>query len=218
MAEDCTVVRFSREQSQARIERFKQNDLNSTDKYVECIQNFGIFYAFCVSISIITYILDIAFCSLLLCYYIHTNGVYFSLTLTFMILPALFTTTFSLRWYIVDYDDPSLGKISLFQWIIRVFFLLLHLAPLLRYIDTLMYGIKSKIAEMSGHENKQLVFYRRMLDEDTNGALLRLFHCFLYAAPQAVIQLKLLIQTGVQNDTLGDLQKGMMLITNNKFN
>lgn len=32
-----------------------------------------------------------------------------------------------------------------------------------------------------------------MLDEDTNGALLRLFHCFLHAAPQALLQLTILL-------------------------
>lgn len=32
-----------------------------------------------------------------------------------------------------------------------------------------------------------------MLDEDTNGVLLRLFHCFLHSAPQAVLQLTILL-------------------------
>jgi hypothetical protein len=32
-----------------------------------------------------------------------------------------------------------------------------------------------------------------MLDEDLDAALLRLFHCFLHAAPQAVLQLMILI-------------------------
>jgi hypothetical protein len=32
-----------------------------------------------------------------------------------------------------------------------------------------------------------------MLDEDSDAALLRLFHCFLHAAPQAILQLMILI-------------------------
>jgi hypothetical protein len=62
----------------------------------------------------------------------------------------------------------------------------LQLSPLLRYIDTLIYGIQSKIIGSS-------FLYRRMLDEDTNSALLRLYHCFLHAAPQAIIQMMILL-------------------------
>lgn len=70
---------------------------------------------------------------------------------------------------------------------IRIIFLLLQLSPLLRYVDTLIYGLQSKVAGSS-------FLYRRMLDEDTNSALLRLYHCFLHAAPQAVIQLMILLK------------------------
>lgn len=95
--------------------------------------------------------------------------------------------------YIVDHDDPSVGRTSVAKWIVRIIFLLLQLSPLLRYIDTMIYGIKSKIAATTENETKQTTLYRRMLDEDTNSALLRLFHCFLHAAPQAVIQLMILL-------------------------
>lgn len=95
--------------------------------------------------------------------------------------------------YIVDHDDPSLGKTSVSQWVIRIVFLLLQLSPLLRYLDTLIYGLRSKVAGASGIDQLQNTLYRRMLDEDSNGALLRLFHCFLHAAPQAVIQLMVLL-------------------------
>lgn len=90
----------------------------------------------------------------------------------------------------------------MFQWIIRIVFLLLQLSPVLRYIDTLVYGIRSKIAASTDEETKRIVLYRRMLDEDTNSALLRLFHCFLHAAPQAVIQLVILLRHNVQQDKI----------------
>lgn len=73
---------------------------------------------------------------------------------------------------------------------------------MLRYIDTLVYGIRSKIAASTDDETKRIVLYRRMLDEDTNSALLRLFHCFLHAAPQAVIQLVILLRHNVQQDKM----------------
>ncbi|KAJ8934521.1 hypothetical protein NQ314_013304 [Rhamnusium bicolor] len=191
MAEDCTVVRFSRDPSLARIENLKQND--SPDKFSDS-GRFGVFYVVCIALSIITYVLDLVLsCILLYFYSVNGHGLYFALTLTFIILPALLMTTVSLRWYIVDHDDPSVGRTSVAQWIVRIIFLLLQLAPLLRYIDTMIYGIKSKIAATTENQTKHTTLYRRMLDEDTNSALLRLFHCFLHSAPQAVIQLVILL-------------------------
>ncbi|VEN51923.1 unnamed protein product [Callosobruchus maculatus] len=192
MAEDCTVVRFSRDPSQVRIETLKHQG-ESPDKFSD-IARFGPFYVFCIGLSITTYVLDLVLAIILLYFYtVHGYGLYFALTLTFMVIPALFMSTISLRWYIIDHDDPSLGHTSTLKWSVRMIFLLLQLAPLLRYIDTLIYGIRSKIAAATDNESKQAILYRRMLDEDTNSALLRLFHTFLHAAPQAVIQLVFLL-------------------------
>lgn len=113
--------------------------------------------------------------------------------------------------YIVDHDDPSLGKTTVPQWIIRIVFLLLQLSPLLRYIDTLVYGIRSRIAAASEIDQLQNTLYRRMLDEDSNGALLRLFHCFLHSAPQAVIQLMILLTHVVHKDVEDSLGPGRVL-------
>ncbi|KAG5884623.1 hypothetical protein JTB14_023818 [Gonioctena quinquepunctata] len=191
MADDCTVVRFSREPSLAKIENLKQGE--NPDKFADC-GRFGVFYSICIALSIITYVLDLVLACILLYFYsINGYGLYFALTLTFVIIPALFMTAFSFRWYIVDHDDPSLEPTSVTQWIVRLVFVLLQLTPLLRYTDTLIYGIRSKIAATTDNESKQIILYRRMLDEDTNSALLRLFHCFLHAAPQAILQLVILL-------------------------
>lgn len=50
-----------------------------------------------------------------------------------------------------------------------------------------------------------------MLDEDSNGALLRLFHCFLHSAPQAVIQLMILLTHVVHKDVEESLGPGKVL-------
>ncbi|XP_022912980.1 XK-related protein 6-like [Onthophagus taurus] len=202
--EDCTVVRFSGEPSTVRIENLKRNnDFDKTTSSTTATttptstdgQKFGLFYVICIALSIVTYVFDLVLaCFLLYFYTVNGNVVYFALTLTFIVVPALFITAFSLRWYIVDYDDPSLGKVPLWQWTIRIIFLLLQVSPLLRYIDTLVYGIRSNIAKRTtGLDQWYMVYYKRMLDEDTNAALLRLFHCFLFSGPQAVIQLTFLI-------------------------
>lgn len=97
MSEDCTVVRFSREPSSARIENLKQNDFpekNYTD--------FGGFYVTCVLLSVITYIADLVLvCVLLYFYSIDGHGVYFALTLSFLLVPALLMTAFNFRWWAI---------------------------------------------------------------------------------------------------------------------
>lgn len=109
--------------------------------------------------------------------------------------------------YIVDNDDPSIGRTTLCKWIVRVVFLLLQISPLLRYLDTLIYGIKSVVAP----DSVRGLYYRRMLDEDTNGALLRLFHCFLHSAPQAILQLAILLNH-VHSDKLTGLRTGKIIV------
>lgn len=64
-----------------------------------------------------------------------------------------------------------------------------------RYCDALVYGFRSYIASKAGNKVKQQILYRMMLDEDSDASLLRLFHCFLFAAPQAIVQLMILIST-----------------------
>lgn len=95
--EDCAVVRFSRDPSSAKIENFKQVD--SPDKLTDTNQTFGAFYVICIALSIITYALDLALACLLLYFYtIGGHGLYFALTLTFVILPAIVMTAFNFRW------------------------------------------------------------------------------------------------------------------------
>jgi hypothetical protein len=70
----------------------------------------------------------------------------------------------------------------------------------LRYCDALAYGIHSITAGKARNRLRQQKMYRKMLDEDLDAALLRLFHCFLHAAPQAVLQLMILIFHANQSD------------------
>lgn len=98
MSEDCTVVRFSREPSSARIENLKQTDIGNC--YPEKnYSEFGAFYVTCVLFSVITYIADLVLvCVLLYFYSVDGHGVYFALTLSFLLVPALLMTAFNFRW------------------------------------------------------------------------------------------------------------------------
>lgn len=97
MAEECTVVRFTSEPSLANIENLKQQG-DSPDKFSDN-GRFGLLSAVCIALSILTYVLDLTLACILLYFYsVKGYGLYFALTLTFVIFPALFMTTVSLRW------------------------------------------------------------------------------------------------------------------------
>ena len=51
---------------------------------------------------------------------------YFGLTLTFVILPSLTMTGFSLRWYLMDSDNAQLPPVPTWKWILRITILLLQ--------------------------------------------------------------------------------------------
>ncbi|XP_063218079.1 XK-related protein 4-like [Bacillus rossius redtenbacheri] len=190
---ESVVVRFSSENIGARIEDGSNNAVDELDGETKS-SAFGIYHTVCIALSIITYVVDVALdCWLANFYHVHRQGAYFALTVTFIVFSALVTTAFSMRWYIMDADEPSLPKPPLWKWVLRIILLMLQLAPLLRYCDTLSYGLQSAAAGRMGDRKRQQKLYRKMLDEDSDAALLRLFHCFLHAAPQAVLQLMILI-------------------------
>ncbi|XP_054152903.1 XK-related protein 4-like [Oppia nitens] len=154
---------------------------------------FTILDAVAILFSIGSFLLDIGTdIAVAAYYYITDNNWYFYLTLTFVILPTLVMTGISLRWYVVDSREEGSPKITPFQWILRVIFLLLQLGPILRYFDSLMYGLKFRQASNSKEAKKK--YFQYMVYEDTDATMLRLFECFMEAAPQLVLQLYILIK------------------------
>ncbi|KAI1288351.1 XK-related protein 6 [Halotydeus destructor] len=74
---------------------------------------------------------------------------YFTLTTTFIVIPTLIMTGISMRWYVLDSREEGSPPVSPLRWIFRIFFLLLQLGPILRYIDSLVYGFKFRRANRS---------------------------------------------------------------------
>lgn len=69
-----------------------------------------------------------------------------------------------------------------------------QLAPVLRYYQTLKYALRARECEKMEDRNGQRRYYLKMLKEDQDVALLRVFECFLEAAPQQILQLTILLK------------------------
>jgi len=177
----------------------------------------------CTVVSMLTYLFDLVMDCMVAFYFYHlgvSHGVYHywycALTLTFIILPSLTMTGFSLRWYLMDADNSDLPKVPLWRWIVRVVALMLQFAPILRYIDSVRYGLLSRKAE--GQEKaaaaandhigagqarqRRLKYYTLMVYEDADATLLRLFECFMESAPQLVLQIYILIKDPMANKVI----------------
>lgn len=62
--------------------------------------DFGLFYAFCFLISIVTFMADIIMhCWLAYLFHLKREILFFILTVTFIIIPSIVSTGFSMRWY-----------------------------------------------------------------------------------------------------------------------
>ncbi|CAK1543678.1 unnamed protein product [Leptosia nina] len=118
----------------------------------------------------------------------------FSWTLVFILLPAFVNTALSVRMYYQDKQQNSLSnEFTKRKWL-RIFILVLQMAPILRFADALIYAIKSRRAARKRDPTSQRMYYSLMLKEDSDAALLRIFECFLEAAPQQVLQTSLLLR------------------------
>ncbi|XP_048000915.1 XK-related protein 6 [Leguminivora glycinivorella] len=116
----------------------------------------------------------------------------FGWTLAFILLPAFVNTAVSIRMYAQDKQQDSItNEVTKRHWL-RIFILVLQMAPILRFIDALVYALKSRQAEKKHDHASQRHYYKLMLKEDADAALLRIFECFLEAAPQQVLQTSLL--------------------------
>lgn len=99
------MVKFSSDSVRVRTEEVGNNV--SDESHIQTTGSvFGVYHIICLLLSITTFALDVGFDSwLAYFYYRQGQGAYFALTLTFLIFPALITTAFSLRWYVINMAD-----------------------------------------------------------------------------------------------------------------
>ncbi|KAH7972047.1 hypothetical protein HPB52_005818 [Rhipicephalus sanguineus] len=162
------------------------------------------------------------------CYFLYLEGNpwWFGLTLAVTVVAAVTVNAFSLRWYMHDDREsrasakelagaqgvvatpvhrPRMGPLG---WAFRVLFHLAFLGPVVRYIDLLVYGLKSRSRDKRSRQrqqqwhltpvrleqprSQQVDYYLLMIHEDRDTALLALLESFMQSAPQLVLQLYIL--------------------------
>lgn len=91
------MVRFNSITLKADPDSERNNNKQNDPSFSEA--DFGIFYAVCFVISIITFAADILLhCWLAYVFYMRKEMLYFVLTITFIIVPSIVSTGFSMRW------------------------------------------------------------------------------------------------------------------------
>jgi len=166
----------------------------------------------CTFISVVTYVLDVVMDCIVAYYFYHLavdHGIYhywyFGLTIFFIVMPSLTMTGFSFRWYLMDSDNPQLPEVGMVRWVLRLVVLLLQIAPILRYVDSIRYGLMSRCArakelkatteeEKARLHRERVKWYTLMVYEDADATLLRLYESFMESAPQLVLQIYILLK------------------------
>lgn len=146
----------------------------------------AVFIVFSICSFIFDLVTDIA---VAVFHYLNNDWWYFGLTVTFIVLPTFVTTSISLRWYILDSRIDGSEPVTRKQWCVRTIFHLLQVGPILRYLESLNYGIEFRHA--TNKEEKKRI-YLKMINEDADATLLRLFESFMEASPQLILQMYIL--------------------------
>ncbi|XP_073835584.1 XK-related protein 4 [Musca autumnalis] len=77
--------------------------------------------------------------------------------------------------------------------IIQTLFLVLVSSFFFRYWKSFVYAIKCKKAQLVGDKQAQLKYYKLNIREESDVAFIRLFECFLEAAPQKILLISIIL-------------------------
>ena len=148
--------------------------------------SFSLLDAASLIFSMTSFFLDLVTDLAVACFhYLNNDYWYCALTLAFVTLPTFITTSISLRWYIVDSKVEGSEPVSKTQWLFRFIFHILQVGPVLRYYESLQYGLKFRETK---DPNEKKIIYMKMIYEDADATMLRLFESFMESAPQLMLQ------------------------------
>ncbi|KAJ6649438.1 XK-related protein 6 [Pseudolycoriella hygida] len=129
-------------------------------------------------------------------YYRNDQFDYFWWTVICFTVPMLVTTFLQISIYLQDFNASRSSKTPSFcefLWFVIVF------PFLFRYCQTLTYAIASKRAERANKKEEQRKYFELLIHEDSDVALIRIFECFLEAAPQKILQITIILNEGRMN-------------------
>ncbi|XP_063420052.1 uncharacterized protein LOC134705216 [Mytilus trossulus] len=135
-------------------------------------------------------------------YYRLQRWISFAFTASLIFFPHLVMNMINISWYYRDYMAEKKKEKTThgWKWFLRVVLSLpFMLGPIVRNVEYIYYGCKSRSASLS--DGRRSYFYQNVLYEDADAAMLRMFEAFLESAPQLVLQLYI-IMTETQNDNL----------------
>jgi len=201
----------SNNKEEEQVKANSKTSIDETDALPESLR-YNWFDLMCTLISVVTYLADLTMDCVIAYYFYHLSSAhgihhywYFGLTVFFIVMPSLTMTGFSFRWYLMDSDNPQLPRVSIWRWLLRLIVLVLQVAPVLRYFDSMRYGILSRVAKYreeratdqaeKEHQRRERVkWYTLMVYEDADATLLRLYESFMESAPQLVLQIYILLK------------------------
>lgn len=128
-------------------------------------------------------------------YYMRGEDFFFRMTLCFIFVPAMITVALSLTLHYEDSKkeedkDKKKGFFSL------LFFVIIF-PYTLRFMQSLIYQIKSFRAEKNKDFERQRHFYKLVVMEESDVALIRIIECFLDACPHKIIHMTAILQSGL---------------------
>ncbi|XP_076766728.1 XK-related protein 6 [Xylocopa sonorina] len=153
--------------------------------------------------SIVMHIVDMAIDINLAIRYLLSNKItYFAWTTIFIFLPSFVNVLISRKMQCQDDKENATSSLCKSKCIHAMstkksyclIVVLFQLAPVLRYYQTLKYALNAYKSEKRGDRTNQRKYYLQMVKEDQDVALLRVFECFLEAAPQQILQLTILLK------------------------
>ncbi|XP_055914376.1 XK-related protein 4 isoform X1 [Eupeodes corollae] len=130
----------------------------------------------------ITVIMNI---NLALSYYQNGKINCFILTTASIVIPTIVTTLIHINMYLQDRDlNKETYKVTWITFLGSFLF---------RYWDSLIYAIRCKKAEYRCDMESQKKFYKLKIREESDVAFIRIFDCFLEAAPQKILQITIVL-------------------------